>query len=193
MEKFRHVRKRTRRRVLDGFVQASVREHDPFIAELLSLQPFLFNFALRLVKNFSSAEDFTQITLEKALTAREQFGANGKGTNLKAWLFTILRNEIYSRSRRGKVGMCVKVEMELQASETKSPASQYNSVLLTETLACIDKLPFHQKQALIFIAIDGRSYEEVAQMTGFAPGTIKSRFSRGREALLQMIENGHSL
>ncbi|MDO9414975.1 RNA polymerase sigma factor [Pararhizobium sp.] len=154
-----------------------------FKRELLATLPSLRAFAMSLIGRHDRADDLVQDTIMKAWAKQESFEM---GTNMKAWLFTILRNELYSQMRkRGR---------EVQDSEgyfTDSLAqhpSQYGSLDLQDFRKALDTLPPDQREAIILIGASGFSYEEAAEICGCALGTIKSRVNRARVRLQEILQ-----
>lgn len=154
-----------------------------FKRELLALLPNLRAFAISLCGNSDRADDLVQDTILKAWAAHESFKA---GTNLKAWLFTILRNEFYSQMR--------KKGREIQDSEgyyTENMAvhpSQYGRLDLQDFSNALAELPEDQREALLLVGASGFAYEEAAEICGCKVGTIKSRVSRARAQLQTLLE-----
>lgn len=154
-----------------------------FKRELLALLPNLRAFAISLCGNSDRADDLVQDTILKAWAAHESFKA---GTNLKAWLFTILRNEFYSQMR--------KKGREIQDSEgyyTENMAvhpSQYGTLDLQDFSNALAELPEDQREALLLVGASGFAYEEAAEICGCKVGTIKSRVSRARAQLQTLLE-----
>lgn len=154
-----------------------------FKRELLSLLPNLRAFAISLCGNSDRADDLVQDTILKAWGAHESFEA---GTNLKAWLFTILRNEFYSQMR--------KKGREIQDSEgyyTENMAvhpSQYGTLDLQDFSKALNELPEDQREALLLVGASGFAYEEAAEICGCRVGTIKSRVSRARTQLQKTLD-----
>ena len=154
-----------------------------FKRELLALLPNLRAFAISLSGNSDRADDLVQDTILKAWAAHESFKA---GTNLKAWLFTILRNEFYSQMR--------KKGREIQDSEgyyTENMAvhpSQYGTLDLQDFSNALAELPEDQREALLLVGASGFAYEEAAEICGCKVGTIKSRVSRARAQLQTLLK-----
>ena len=150
----------------------------PPVEEMLAVVPRLRAFAISLCGNVDRADDLVQETLTRALANIDAFQP---GTNLTAWLFTILRNHFYSeyRKRRREVE---DVDGKHSAS-LKTQPEQIGRVELEEFRTALGKLPDDQREALILVGASGFSYEEAARICGCAVGTIKSRLSRGRAAL----------
>jgi RNA polymerase sigma-70 factor (ECF subfamily) len=149
---------------------------------LVEMVPVLRAFARSLCGKKDLADDLAQETLVKALQARDKFRP---GTNLKAWLFVILRNEFYSNHRRAKT-VANYAAAESVHSDAMEP-EQHASLDLSDLMRAFNQLPFEQKQALILTAGEF-SYDEAAAICGCAVGTIKSRVSRARKRLENLVE-----
>ena len=121
----------------------------------------------------------------KAWRARDNFVA---GTNLKAWLFTILRNGFYSYGRRA----WREAHWDAEAAERiEAPANEQEWFMeLSDTARAMRALPDAQREAIILVGAGGFSYEEAAEICDSAVGTMKSRVARGRAALLSALD-GH--
>lgn len=150
--------------------------------ELLAAVPRLRAFAVSLCGNIDRADDLVQETLMRSLANIDSFKP---GTNLTAWLFTILRNHFRSeyRKRRREVE---DADGRHEAS-LKSPPDQVGRVEFAELTEALAKLPHDQREALLLVGASGFSYEEAAQICGCAVGTIKSRLSRGRMQLAGLL------
>jgi RNA polymerase sigma-70 factor (ECF subfamily) len=149
-----------------------------FRDELIELIPFLRAFARALTRHRASADDLCQEALLRAWASRATFTP---GTNLKAWLFTILRNCFYSEMRR-----CWRNQPwdEGLAQETLvTKGAQESAVALSEVARAMQLLPNEQREALILIGASGFTYQEGGKICGCAAGTMKSRVTRGRRAL----------
>ncbi len=129
------------------------------------------------------ADDMIQDTFIKAWIGRTKFKP---GSNLKAWLFTILRNNFYSTLRRGR-WETEDVDGVIAGAQVTEPNQEWalTSRLLEHAL---DKLPRQQRQAVILVGGAGYSYDDVAAAIGCPIGTIKSRVSRGRSRLSELME-----
>lgn len=149
---------------------------------LVEMIPVLRAFARSLCGKRDMADDLAQETLAKAWQARDRFQL---GTNLKAWLFVILRNEFYSNHRRAKTASDYTAAYS-HASEG-AEAEQHARLDLTDLMRAFSQLPAEQKEALILTASEF-SYDEAAQICGCAVGTIKSRVSRARKQLQVLVE-----
>jgi RNA polymerase sigma-70 factor (ECF subfamily) len=151
-------------------------------ADLLAVIPNLRAFAVSLCGNLDRADDLVQETLVKAWS---NIGTFVEGTNLRAWLFTILRNIYYSeyRKRRREVA---DPEGAFAAKLATAPAQSGHMDLL-DFRAALQQLPSDQREALILIGASGLSYEEAAGVCGCAIGTLKSRVNRARSRLAEML------
>lgn len=151
--------------------------------QLVDHLPALRAFALSLTRDGSSADDLVQDTIVKAWTHIDKFQP---GTNLRAWLFTILRNTFYSARR--KVRREVNDTDGVYAAQQTSRPDHDGRLALNDFRTAFDKLPDEQREALILVGASGFSYEEAAQMTGVAVGTVKSRANRGRRRLTELLQ-----
>ncbi len=151
--------------------------------EVVGLIPALRAFAWSLSHNGSDADDLVQDTLIKAWTNKDKFQP---GTNLRAWLFTILRNTYYTQVLRRRRE--VRDEMGEYAGALKTPATQDWSVAMRSLQAALQQLPDEHREALILVGAAGLSYEEAAEICGCALGTIKSRVNRARARLLKIMD-----
>jgi RNA polymerase sigma-70 factor, ECF subfamily len=149
---------------------------------LIDLTPKLRAFALSLSGNADRANDLVQETLLKAWHNIAHFE---EGTNLRAWLFTILRNTYFSECRKRRREVEDR-DGALAAELTVSP-TQPGHMDLQDLRQALDRLPPDHREALILIGGAGFSYEEAAEICGVAVGTIKSRVNRARNKLAQVM------
>lgn len=150
--------------------------------ELVNHLPALRAFALSLTREGASADDLVQDTIVKAWTNMDKFQA---GTNLRAWLFTILRNTFYSARRKTKRE--VSDSDGIHAARLSARPEHDGRLALRDFRVAFEQLPDEQREALILVGASGFSYEEVAEMTGVAIGTVKSRANRGRRKLAELL------
>jgi len=150
--------------------------------ELVRAIPNLRAFAMSLCGNSARADDLAQETLMKAWDKLATFQV---GTNLKAWLFTILRNIYFSeqRKRRREVE---DADGQLSARLAVHP-EQLGHMDACDFLDALQQLPIDQREALILVGAEGFSYEDVAAISGCAVGTIKSRVNRARQRLTDIL------
>lgn len=154
-----------------------------FRRQLLQLVPYLRAFAQTLSRNPDTADDLAQEALANAWNARSTFQA---GTNLKAWLFVILRNIFYSAHRR----KWRQADWDEGAMERLlvTPATQEASMALVDLRRALALLPDEQREALILVGASGFSYIEAATICACATGTMKSRVSRARQTLVRLLD-----
>jgi RNA polymerase sigma-70 factor (ECF subfamily) len=164
---------------------ASGRSQEPpsFKRELLATLPSLRAFAVSLSGRHDKADDLVQDTVMKAWAKQESFEI---GTNIKAWLFTILRNEFYSQMR--KRGREVQDSDGAFTERMSVHPSQYGIVDLADFKKALDRLPDDQREAIVLIGASGFSYEEAAEICHCAVGTMKSRVSRARTKLQELLQ-----
>jgi RNA polymerase sigma-70 factor (ECF subfamily) len=164
------------------------RPSQQFQKDLIALIPFLRAFSRSLCGGKAIAEDVAQEALAKAWRSHRSFAP---GTNLKAWLFTILRNEFYTHGRRAwREGHWDQEEAEQIGAPDDA---QEWALHLSDTTRALGTLPVGQREALILVAAGGFSYEDAASITGIALGTVKSRVARARAALADILDNGKPL
>ncbi len=154
-----------------------------FKNELVAFIPNLRAFALSLTRNSDRADDLVQETLMKAWNKHHLFE---EGTNLKAWVFTIMRNEFYSQMRRK--GREVQDSDGAFAAGLAVHAEQDGHMDLADFRNALESLPEDQREALMLIGANGFSYEEASEIMGVAVGTVKSRVSRARVRLMETLE-----
>jgi RNA polymerase sigma-70 factor (ECF subfamily) len=151
-------------------------------ANILEIIPNLRAFAVSLCGNFDRADDLVQETILKAWNKLDSFV---EGTNLRAWLFTILRNVYFSeyRKRRREVE---DADGAFAGKLTTAPGQNSHMDML-DFRAALDRLPVDQREALILIGGSGLSYEEAASICGCPVGTMKSRVNRARTRLGELL------
>jgi len=145
--------------------------------------PSLRAFAFSLSRNSADADDLVQETLTKAWAHRERFEP---GSNLRAWLFTILRNSWYTGASKRRRE--VPDEEGRYAAGLTAEASQEWSAELTSLQAALNALPPDHREAIVMVGAAGLSYQEAADIAGCAVGTIKSRVNRARHRLALLLE-----
>ncbi len=159
------------------------RNDGAFRAEMIALIPFLRAFARTLAGHREDADDLCQETLAKAWQSRKAYQL---GTNLKAWLFMILRNQFYSdrrRSWRQQPWHDSDAENALVAHDNQDARLD-----LTDLSRALRLLSAEQREVLILVGAGGFSYEEAAAICSCALGTIKSRLARARGALQDLLD-----
>jgi RNA polymerase sigma-70 factor, ECF subfamily len=149
----------------------------------------LYNFACWLVHNSSDAEDLVQDTYLKALRS---FASFQSGTNFRAWIFQILRNNFLSSCSKLERRMTVAMDSEEEGSElavdTETPETvlmnRFNSQLVQRA---IDDLPVHYRETLLLCEVEGMSYQEIAEILTIPMGTVMSRLARARKAVRRSL------
>jgi RNA polymerase sigma factor (sigma-70 family) len=165
-----------------AFAQNGRTVANEFRDDLVKALPALRTFALSLTGDVTRADDLVQETFARAWTKWHHFTP---GTNFTAWLFTILRNQLYTDMRKRKR------EIEdadgVQAGKLTALADQEDASTLKVVWDRIGRLPSNQRQALILVGAEGHTYEEAAAKLGCQVGTVKSRVSRARAVLVEQL------
>ena len=151
--------------------------------EMLEAIPHLRAFAISLTGNITYADDLVQTALLRGL---EHIDKYQPGTNMQAWLFTILRNHFYTERRKNRRE--VEDPDGLMAGNLAVLPGQGARLDFTDMLTALAKLSFEQREALLLVATEGVSYEEAAQICGTNIGTIKSRVNRARTRLAELMD-----
>ncbi|HTZ70490.1 MAG TPA: sigma-70 family RNA polymerase sigma factor [Acetobacteraceae bacterium] len=151
-------------------------------AELLAALPRLRAFAMSLCGHSDQADDLVQEALVKAWAHLASFEP---GTNMAAWLYTILRNEFYTRFRKRRYEVA-DPEGQLAARLATAPA-QESHIQFQDFRVALYKLAPEQREALMLVGASGLSYEEAAEICKCAVGTMKSRVNRARNKLATML------
>ena len=155
---------------------------DEFRNGLIEAIPSLRAFAFSLIGRPDRADDLVQETLTKAWAHQASFTP---GTKLRAWLYTILRNEFYSQMR--KKGREVEDVDGAYSRNLAVHPEQYGHLDMGDMNRALGTLAADQREALILVAASGFSYEEAAEICGVAVGTIKSRVNRARNRLAETL------
>jgi RNA polymerase sigma factor (sigma-70 family) len=168
---------------LERAIEARQEAPDPaFMAELMKAVPHLRAMAISRTRNVDQAEDLVQETILRAWDNRHSFAS---GTNLGAWLFTILRNQFFSHHRKHKR------EVEdvdgSYASQQIALPDQFGKLEVQDLSKALSRLPPDQREAVILVGVEGLTYEEAAQVMSVAVGTMKSRVNRGRNRLAELL------
>jgi len=151
---------------------------------VLALLPRLRRFAVSLSRDAADGDDLCQMTIERALNARDQWT---RGSRLDSWMYRIMRNiwvdEVRARARRGQTFVTEDAGLEVGA-----PGDQETRVELSNVDRAMARLPDEQREAIALVMVEGFAYKEAAEIMGCPIGTLTSRLIRGREAL--MVELG---
>lgn len=153
---------------------------------IIALLPRLRRFAVGLTRDFSAGDDLCQMTMERALKARDQWA---QGTRLDSWMYRIMRNiwidEVRSRSRRQQTFVAEEAGLGVG-----TPPEQEARVELSMVDRALARLPDEQREAILLVMVEGYGYREAADIIGCPVGTLTSRLVRGRDALQEMLGEG---
>jgi RNA polymerase sigma-70 factor (ECF subfamily) len=149
---------------------------------ILAALPSLRAFAISLAHDVTLADDLVQETILRALKHVDRFEL---GTNLNAWLFTILRNLYFSYGRKKKRE--VEDADGSYAAKLSTAPSQHDRLDIQDMRTALAKLPPTQREAVLLVSASGFSYEEASSIMGVAVGTVKSRVNRGRVTLAKLL------
>jgi RNA polymerase sigma factor (sigma-70 family) len=148
---------------------------------LVELIPRLRRYARALVGDRATADDLVQDTLERAWAKLHLYR---RGTDLRAWLFTVMHNVHVNRVRASRVTDTLDDEMP----ELAQRAAQGDGLLVRDLDRAIGRLPAEQRAVLLLVTLEEMSYEEVARTLGIPIGTVMSRLSRARDKLRAMMQ-----
>jgi RNA polymerase sigma-70 factor (ECF subfamily) len=158
---------------------------DNFAATLTEHIPYLRRYARGLTHNVADADDLVQSCLVRALTNMHRFEQN---TNLRAWLLTILHNIFIDTVRKRRRARETFEAAGIAADGLSQSANQFHHVQVTELGRAVAQLPPEQRSTLLLVALEDLTYEEAARVTGVPVGTVRSRLSRARQTLLNLVE-----
>jgi len=150
--------------------------------ELVEHLPAMRAFAMSLTRNNAAADDLVQDAIVKAWSNFDKFKP---GTNLRAWLFTILRNTYYSLYRKRKRE--VEDPDGIMAGKLSEKPAHDGHLAMADFRTAFAQLTDEQREVLILVGAEGFSYEDAAEMCGCAIGTIKSRTNRARTRLAELM------
>jgi len=160
-----------------GAMEASTRE------AMLRAVPALRAFAMTLTGNADQADDLVQEALTRAIAALHSFTP---GTNMVAWLMTILRNIFFTQWRKRRTA--IQALAFSAPPQNKSHAEQLGNLELNDLRKALTLLPHEQREALMLVGAAGYSYDEAAAICGCVPGTVKSRVNRARTRLATIMQ-----
>jgi RNA polymerase sigma-70 factor (ECF subfamily) len=150
--------------------------------------PRLRRYARALTRGTMHADDLVQSCLTRALAKQHLWQP---GTDLRAWLFTLLHNQ-YVNDVRHSVREGVSVLLEDAAPALTIESNVTASLQLRDLEVALTRLPEEQRQVILLIGLEGLRYEEVATILGIPIGTVRSRLSRGRDSLRSLMESGEA-
>lgn len=148
--------------------------------EIVRLIPRLRRYARALVGEAAAADDLVQDTLERALAKLHLYR---RGTDLRAWLFTVMHNVYVNQLRAARPAAPLEEEMP----ELARPAREADALDLRDLERALRRLPPEQREVLLLVALEDMSYGEAARALGIPIGTVMSRLSRAREKLRAML------
>jgi len=151
--------------------------------EIVAFIPALRAFARTLTRNGFDSDDLVQETIIKGIANAHRFEP---GTNLKSWLFTIMRNSFYTTAKRASREQPGSSDC-ISTAPAVMPGQEW-SIRGLELRRALESLPDEQREVLILIGVLGTSYEDAAGICGCAVGTIKSRLNRARHRMLEHLE-----
>jgi RNA polymerase sigma-70 factor, ECF subfamily len=154
-----------------------------FRDQLVKLIPALRSFARGLCGWRDMADDMAQDAMLRGWAARASFTP---GTNFRAWMFMILRNQFYSTLRKDK--RMTSWDPEVAERVLVEAPAQQHAIHAADVAKALQQLPAEQREVLLLVGANGLTYEEAAETGGCAIGTIKSRLARGRRALALLID-----
>ena len=172
-------------------MKTNIKKEKGFASKLLGIQNQMLNFAYSLTMNKDDAKDLTQETFVKALTNKEKFAEN---TNLKGWVFTIMRNVFINQYRKqmvsqtiidGRFGDLYDIKESLESNSFIYTDSLYS---LNEVEKAISELPKAQRLPFSMF-VDGYKYEEIAKKLNLPLGTVKSRIFLARKILQSQLKD----
>jgi RNA polymerase sigma-70 factor (ECF subfamily) len=153
--------------------------------ELIEHVPRLRRYARALINNRDLADDLVQDTIERALRHTDQFRA---GTDLRAWLFTIMHNIFANQVRKASArAVHLNVDDEVPEREFAVQGKQTQSLEVRDLDYALQRLPVEQRQVVLLVGLEEMSYAEVALALEVPLGTVMSRLSRGRERLRALM------
>jgi RNA polymerase sigma factor (sigma-70 family) len=143
---------------------------------IVELIPRLRRYARALAGDRAAADDLVQDTLERAWS---KFHLYRRGTDLRAWLFTVMHNVYVNQLRAARPT----AQLDEELPELSRPGRETDGLVLRDLDAAIRRLPAEQREVLLLVALEDMSYEQTARMIGIPIGTVMSRLARAREKL----------
>jgi RNA polymerase sigma-70 factor (ECF subfamily) len=165
-------------------------DHAPsraFLDQLIGELPRLRGAAVMMARVRADADDLLQTTAARALAAHGQFSL---GTNMRAWLYRIMRNEFIDMVRM-RDRNAARLD-DVPDDYLKQAGTQEDALEMRDVLRAINTLTHIHREALFLLCVDGLSYEEIAEIQGCAVGTVKSRISRARQDMKTILNQGPS-
>lgn len=163
---------------------------DTFQHQLITFLPAMKAFAVMLTRNRQSADDLVNDTVVRALRKQDLYTM---GTNMKAWLFTIMRNIYVNNLRSGHSTRLIQIDDDLLPNLTSVAPGQEHVLILKELFRALDGLNSDQREVLLLVVGQGLSYEETARICECPIGTVRSRLARARRELERMLSGEISM
>lgn len=157
---------------------------DNFSKLLIENIPHLRRYARSLTRDQHQSEDLVQDCLDRALSRMSQWQS---GTNLRAWLFTIMHN-LHVSSLRGRHHSSTWESLDQSETADQRQSGQEGMIQMRDLEHALYRLNDDQREILMLVCVEGMRYEEVAQVLNIASGTVMSRLHRAREALRQILK-----
>lgn len=155
---------------------------------ILSQLPFLRRIACRWHQRAADRDDLVQDTLVRAL-ANAQLWQHG--TNLRAWLVTIMRNQfLASLAKSGRAADAQRIYADLQSQISLGDGTA--RLMLRDVDRSLHRMPNAQRQAVLLVGLEGKSYEEVAQAMGISADAVRCHLARARQYLRESVQSGRS-
>lgn len=151
--------------------------------------PRLRRYARALTRDTQHADDLVQDTLVRALTKQDRWEP---GTNLRAWLFTLMHNQHVNNVRRANRDAGA-IELDEVSSPIVAVSDPTSSRQLYELERALGQLPAEQREVILLVGLEGFSYEAVAEILAVPIGTVRSRLSRGRDALRRQLDRDEDI
>lgn len=188
--------KKKQKKGRESLSREEIKKQQEFQEEAVAHINSLYNYALHLTINPDDAEDLVQ---ETYLKAYKFFNSFERGTNCKAWLFKILKNNYINRFRKnsrepGKVDYDLIKDFYHSIKDVRSDTSEadsdyFHSLMHEEVYQALQSLPEEFREVIQLCDIEGFTYEEIANMVESPIGTVRSRLYRGRKLLRGQLEN----
>jgi RNA polymerase sigma-70 factor (ECF subfamily) len=159
--------------------------HSFSVADVEALIPRLRRYARALAGSREAADDQTQDTLERAWNKRELWQP---GTNLRAWLFTVMHGVFVNGVRRSRAFESFDAAEDDRAEQRDEAASAETAIAVRDLRKALGSLPDEQREVVLLVGLEQLSYAETAAALGVPIGTVMSRLARGRERLRQLLD-----
>ncbi len=154
---------------------------------ILSAIPRLRRYAHALVGNAEAADDLVQACLERALSRLHLWR---EGSNMQAWLITILRNQFINQLRINQSRLAAAASPRAGDPDTYPvPPTQHQTLAVMDITGALNSIPNEQREVLLLVGLEGFSYKETAEILGIPIGTVMSRLARGRESMREAMRD----